>query len=226
MDYTGNTRDSLGAKRFRRIARARNDVAWWPREAATPDYLYRPGELLVAPGAEDLVRRALTLAGVWAEPPAQPRTGLRRLLVGSRIDVPELIAELEHLVPDVVGHVSPNHWFKTAPYRHWGPGTEPAEPGAARAEIAKDGGAGARVAVVDTGFLAEASQHPWLATGVAVDAQDVEDPDADGDGFIDFDAGHGTFVVGCVRQVAPGAKLVVEQVIDRHGLVTEDALSE
>lgn len=226
MAQSGSDRDPLGTRRFRRIVRRRKDVAWWPRESRAPEYLYRPGELLVAPDVLDRAGAVLKLAGAWCERSGKTASGLTRVLLGSRVDVPELLEEVESLAPDLIGLVTPNHWFVAAPYRHFGPGTEPAPPARkASVETAKDGGEGARVAVVDSGFLEDGFAHPWLAHGVTVDPEDVEDPDADGNGFLDFAAGHGTFVAGCVRQIAPGADLVVEQVLDRHGLVTEDALS-
>jgi subtilisin family serine protease len=225
MEIALGRRDPLGARRFRRIARRRKDVAWWPRHAQTPEYLYRPGEVLIAPEAEQLVRDAFRKIGVRAERCATAGERVGRLFLASRVELPEVLEELEVLVPEAAGLVSPNHWFVAAPYHHFGPGREPAVPPAkATVETAKDGGDGARVAIVDSGFLREGVRHPWLAD-VVVDADDVEDPDVDGNGFIDFAAGHGTFVAGCVRQVAPGAALAVEQALDQHGLVGEDALS-
>ena len=221
------TRDPLGSRRFRRLARRRKDLAWWPRDSRTPEYLYRPGELLVAPGSEERAREALKSFGVSTERSAKTYTGVARLFVSSRVDLPDLLDEVEHDAPDLAGLVTPNHWFVGAPYRHFGPGDEPHQPPrGAHAEISKEGGEGARVAIVDSGFLKEAFRHPWLAHDVTVDAADIEEPDLDRDGFLDFDAGHGTFVAGCVRQVAPAAALTVEQALDRHGLVSEDALSE
>jgi subtilisin family serine protease len=86
-------------------------------------------------------------------------------------------------------------------------------------------GKGVRVAVVDTGFLKEGWNKPWL-DGVIVDPSDIEDPDSwpAPDGFIDPYAGHGTFIAGVVRCIAPGAEVSVEQVIDQAGVVDEAAL--
>jgi subtilisin family serine protease len=220
-------RDPLGARRFRRIARRRKDVAWWPRESQTPEYLYRPGEVLTTAESAERAREALKSLGAHTERSGKDGGGdVVRLLIGSRVDLPELLDELEHEHPDLAGLVTPNHWFLGAPYRHFGPGTEPAEPPrAASVETAKEGGDGAVVAIVDSGFLEEGFRHSWLADRVECDADDFEDPDLDRNGFIDFDAGHGTFVAGCVRQVAPGSTLVVEQALDRDGLVTEADLA-
>jgi len=58
------------------------------------------------------------------------------------------------------------------------------------------------------------------------DPADIEDPDSwpAPDGYIDPYAGHGTFIAGVVRCIAPGAEVTVEQVVDRAGVVDEAAL--
>lgn len=81
-------------------------------------------------------------------------------------------------------------------------------------------GAGVRVSVVDTGFLPDAAaQHTWLA-GVQGDPEDAYD----GAGRIRPYAGHGTFVAGVVRTMAPAADVTVERVLTRAGAVFESDL--
>jgi len=64
-------------------------------------------------------------------------------------------------------------------------------------------GQGIRVVVVDTGWDERAAQLPWLV-GVA------GDPDAGIDGkTIGRYAGHGTFIAGVVRTMAPAAEVIV-----------------
>jgi subtilisin family serine protease len=184
--------------------------------------------MLVAAGSEQRALEACKSIGVRAEWSGQADGdgGVSRLQLRSRVSVPEVLEELEHHAPDLIGLVTPNHWFIGAPYDHFGPGDEPAEPEAkARVTVAKYGGEGVRVAVVDSGFLEIGFRRPWLARGVEADPEDIEDPDSDRNGFVDFAAGHGTFVAGCVRQVAPDSTIVVEQALDDHGLVSEDDLS-
>lgn len=75
-----------------------------------------------------------------------------------------------------------------------------------------------RVAVIDTGIAEKERSDGWL-TGIA--RPDNIDPlDAlptPPDGFLDFGAGHGTFVAGVVQQVAPGADVVVYRGLDSDG---------
>ena len=88
-----------------------------------------------------------------------------------------------------------------------------------------DGGPGepAVVAVIDTGIPLELRADGWLndvARDNNIDRLD-EFPLPDGDGFLDADAGHGMFVAGCVRQVAPGADIRVYRAVDSDGIGSE-----
>jgi hypothetical protein len=77
------------------------------------------------------------------------------------------------------------------------------------------GGDGVRVVVLDTGFDPAAAGLPWLR-GVAGDA----DPGIGGD-TLDTYAGHGTFIAGVVRAVAPQAEVVVRAAFGTLGMVFE-----
>jgi hypothetical protein len=72
-----------------------------------------------------------------------------------------------------------------------------------------EAGAGVRVGVCDTGLLRDiAVDHEWLA-GVTGE-EDCTPPDVhDGAEYIGKYAGHGTFVAGVLRAVAPRAEVVV-----------------
>lgn len=85
-------------------------------------------------------------------------------------------------------------------------------------------GAGATVAVIDTG--AELT-HPLLG-GQARAGWDLIDDDAtvddvgngrddDGDGRVDEAVGHGTHVTGLIARVAPGADIIVYRAVDSDG---------
>jgi hypothetical protein len=81
------------------------------------------------------------------------------------------------------------------------------------------------VAVVDTGFLSDRHDKPWLA-GVIAGPEGIEDRDTwpQPDGYIDPYASHGTFIAAVIRCIAPGAEVSVEQVLDDGAGVVDEAL--
>jgi subtilisin family serine protease len=201
------------------------DVAVFPRdwrETGSFDYLYRKGQFLVADGD---VRRALDLLpGVEPDRETPLLDGVTLL----RGDV-DVLESLDRVDADLgPGVVTPNHVLSVCPGRLC-PATEPAVPATAQpwpsvAPLRE--GKGVRVAVVDTGFLRERWDKPWLQDVIVDDPEDIEIPDLwpAPDGFIDPYAGHGTFIAGVIRCIAPGAEVTVEQVLDRAGVVDEAAL--
>jgi subtilisin family serine protease len=90
-----------------------------------------------------------------------------------------------------------------------------------------------KVAVIDTGIWARAGDRGdgWL-DGVPADPSNTDPLDAfsaDGpgaNGLLDWSAGHGTFVAGVVRQVAPAATLTVHRALDSAGLGTDAQVAE
>lgn len=83
-------------------------------------------------------------------------------------------------------------------------------------------GKGIRVSVVDTGWYDRAahdSDTPWVASGVQGDIEQVDETD------IHKYAGHGTFVAGVIKCLAPGAEIEVEGVLERAGAVLESEIA-
>ena len=91
------------------------------------------------------------------------------------------------------------------------------------------------VSVVDTGLLSGASAWaPWIE-GVRPDTSaDIEDPDQikinamDHEivGFADPYAGHGTFISGVIRCIAPASGIVVERILGVAGFARESRLTQ
>jgi subtilisin family serine protease len=81
-----------------------------------------------------------------------------------------------------------------------------------------DRGRGIAVAVIDGGFgTSVMTRHDgWLDGAHGPDGGD-QTLDVDGNGVLDEGAGHGTFVAGVVRQVAPGCDLGLYRALDSFG---------
>jgi len=96
----------------------------------------------------------------------------------------------------------------------------------ARRRPGGDGGPGepAVVIAIDTGRTGDLRADGWL-NNVPRDSDNIdpldEFPLPKGDGFLDSAAGHGTFVLGCIRQVAPHADLGVYRAVDSDGIASE-----
>ncbi len=85
-------------------------------------------------------------------------------------------------------------------------------------------GRGVRVAVVDTGYPAREryrNESGWFAPGDTDEVHGWDQVDEDRDGYLDIEAGHGLFVSGIVRRVAPSAKLVHLKALNSDGVGTE-----
>jgi subtilisin family serine protease len=98
--------------------------------------------------------------------------------------------------------------------------------------IGDTSGAGVRVAVIDTGIdpHAVAASHGWL-DGIHVDDSptgncDLLDAVPAPDGYLDEAAGHGTFVAGIVRQIAPACTVTAIKALDSDGIGTDFAVAD
>lgn len=120
--------------------------------------------------------------------------------------VPEALIAIDRELGE--GIATPDHVLTVAGGSVSGcPATEPeevydqAEPFPSACQ--DSGGRGVLIYMTDTGLLDSAASHPWLA-GV------IGDPDP-GDGIQPIPAysGHGTFVAGVARCLAPGAEIIV-----------------
>jgi subtilase family protein len=188
-------------------------------------YMYAEGHLVV---------REEHLAGVQQMLP-QPCTADRVTTGTMLVRLPEdpsgnqpTVADLLPRIDDAFGEgvATPNHLLTVAPGMLLPcPATEPQE---VYDDIEPNppvdvgnGGAGVLIYVADTGLLdGAAAAHPWLH-GVQGDPDPLPKPLPDGTQPIPPYAGHGTFVAGVVRSMAPRAEVYVGNIFNTAGSALE-----
>jgi hypothetical protein len=110
-------------------------------------------------------------------------------------------------------------------------GPEPAPAltgGLATAAPSYANGAVVRVAVIDTGIPSAKRADGWLAD-VHRTADNIDELDvlpAGPDGLLDYQAGHGSFVAGVIRRVAPHAEIRMYRATDSDGFGTDHDIAE
>jgi hypothetical protein len=121
--------------------------------------------------------------------------------------VPSALDAIDHRLG--VGVATPNHILSITPV-YCCPATEPEQvPGTAQPSPGScpGGGSGAFIYIADTGLLAGApARHPWLA---GVTGQEDHLDEVNGVLTIPGYAGHGTFIAGVARCMAPVARVMV-----------------
>ena len=199
-------------------------AAWPPdrREQDPVDYLYRERTLLVRDEDVDRVRAIVPSVPIGH---GNNLRGLTRLefTAGETRNVEEVCTAVDVALGE--GVVSPDHIFHICPHSFC-PATEPEEvpagappdPGLSTEPCT---GEGVQVAVLDSGWLPDAArQHYWLA---GVDGEE-ENPFGGNPRRILPYAGHGTFVAGVVRTMAPKASVRVYKTFTRVGAKYESEL--
>lgn len=218
------------------VAAATMSQQWDPAEVAVNNdpsnsFLLRPGQILAAPGdARDVARY---LPG-WKQ--TEHAFGITRFSSKPTTNDParEILNLLAKIRKGTSGRaqgpaqVAPNYVFvgeaaadainfTGEPRIQGGPGSSVEQtplPAAlpARGSAPFDG-FGTKIAVLDTGMF----KHQWL-TNVqwAPGGDDVWD--VEGDGYGDNESGHGTFIAGLIKQVAPAASVYAVKVLDSHGV--------
>ena len=142
---------------------------------------------------------------------------------GPQLRVPDLLPQMD--VEFGAGAVTPNHVLTVAPEVFPCPATEPQEvydgiEPSPPVDV-DNGGAGVLIYVADTGLLdGAAASVPWLR-GVRGDPDPLPKPLQDGTQPIPPYAGHGTFVAGVARCMAPRADVFVANIFNVAGSALE-----
>jgi hypothetical protein len=153
-----------------------------------------------------------------------PPEGDGEIAEGDGLDLLRILGELEERFG--LGIVTLNHVVTAASGSPCGcPATEPQEtydktPFPPKCTD-KESGAGVRIYVADTGIVprtpAMLQAAPWLND---VDLNSDTDPSVQGSTIMTY-GGHGTFVTGVIRCMAPGAEILVKSVFDIAGSALE-----
>jgi len=197
--------------------RERADVALVEGEHA---HLHRPGEVLVARDDLPKLRRPLAaLGGTERETPRGLEERLVRFELDPAVDLSRELRRLRGVERDVPFRLAPNHVLSGVPFVQGGPACF-AEAAGEELEFADGDGKGVRVAVIDTGFTPRL--HPWLDERTDAPADTLEETDVQPqNGWLDDEAGHGTFIAGVVLQRAPSATIEIAKVLDTEGYGSE-----
>ena len=196
-----------------------------PGSGRLPEYVYERGHLLVRDRAVADVNTLIP----GAEVVGSPVPGVTKVRVFD--PVPEVMARVDARMGPRRAEIAPNHLvFITGV--NLCPGDEPAPVPADAAPVPPpaDGsaGAGVSVLVIDTGLVREAedpgylARHPWLSGVTATGGYDA----SPATGRIHAYTGHGTFVAGVLRCVAPGAAVQVSNALAGAGAILEDRLGQ
>ena len=149
--------------------------------------------------------------------------------------VPALVREINQSIPadeDGFPAASPHHVFYMTPVRVLCPASEPGE--VLRSDHVyppmrdEKAGYGTSVAVLDTGFIRAAAGHCFWLAGITdydpdpLDKFDLAHLQDTPDGFIDPYTGHGTFIAGVIRRIAPASDVHVRRLdIDLRSIFTQ-----
>jgi subtilisin family serine protease len=207
------------------------------RETGT-HYLYREGSILVREEYVSQARRILPPTRqaesdqAAGEPDEHVVRGLRRLRLPPGVGVVEACRAIrdgvrrDGITINGLGHgvATPDHLVHISGNAYNCPASEPepAPPGARPDPASTDdraAGEGIRVVVVDTGLDPDAAaSHLWMR-GVTGDLDPAITPPN-----LEPYAGHGTFIAGVVRAMAPQAEVVVRAILGTQGAIFESDL--
>jgi subtilisin family serine protease len=190
-------------------------------------FMYAAGHLLVRPDEIGRVRSLLEKSFRVEQPMAViPGVQLVRFGAKGPYEPPPTVPEVLKLLQAAgvsKGAVAPNYVLTAAPETGPCPATEPEEvyfdiePSPGVRLDNRSSGRGVRIYIADTGLLADAQSHGWLH-GVHGEPDPLDPmPGA----LIKPYAGHGTFVAGVARCMAPQAEVFVSNVFSVAGSALE-----
>jgi hypothetical protein len=198
-------------------------------------YLYAEGQLLVLDQYLDRVRQILQPSdesNLERDDPDRVEPVIAGVVLlrlsEKQPTVPVALDEIDRRLGS--GIATPNHVLTVAGEVDSCPATEPQEVYAGIEPYPSvcpgGGGAGVLIYIADTGLLADAdSSHSWLAGVEARDLDPLPPEIPPGTQPIPPYTGHGTFVAGVARCMAPGADVIVANAFAIAGSTLESHLT-
>jgi subtilisin family serine protease len=189
------------------------------------DYLHAEGQILVR---DEYLGQVLEVLELPTEQETRDAGRVRRVIAGVVLltleDNQPAVSDALDVIDQRIGRgiATPDHVLTVAG------GEPPICPATEPQEVYYDiepypsvsqgnGGAGVLIYMDDTGLLQDAAdEHPWLA-GVQGDPDPLPPVDSSGAQPIPPYTGHGTFVAGVVRCMAPAADIIVTNVFSTAG---------
>ncbi len=200
------------------------------------DHMYAEGEILVRDEHLDRVLEVIELPSRQDLERDEPDR-IRRVIAGHVLltlrEPHAVVTDALDLIDQQLGRgvATPNHVLTVCPDGEEivGPATDPEEVYFETEPYPSGGhdgtGAGVRVYLADTGLLRDAAEgHSWLS------GAEVQDPEVDYDPRTPLEGdppaippytGHGTFVAGVLRTMAPAADVIVTNVFSIAGSALE-----
>lgn len=228
--------DPIGDIVWDAIARHKGVRVW----EGTDPYLYRPNQLLVDRTHERALTDLLEAESARRvrchsrEGRLLEKLGVHRWeLLGPEADARRSMVAIREKAGDRAPRqaVTLSHVVAGAPIMKFGPGDLPVDGGAGPVQPERSKrpgtGKGVRVSILDTGFVkASTVKHPLLSHQYADDGDDRDDLYDEVRQMIrSVFGGHGTFVAGIIRQLAPDTDLDPEVTLDDVGLVDDMELA-
>jgi hypothetical protein len=209
-------------------------------EDGAPVTITQKNHLLIREESDlGVIRQFAPHAAIAERPPVShpsrlgsPSGGVIRVSLGIGDDEKDALAMRAELEKTHPGIATANHVVSITPTGSC-PASEPLPAGASpNPAINPDGGAGrgVNVLVIDTGLVEGYLAHPWLASAPQVERvvqenfrQTMDPVDAN---LIREYSGHGTFIGGLLKCVAPSVHVTVSNALQNAGAIFEDELGD